>query len=416
MACGYLIDYAYSAAVMRASPRTAGDFLAAGEVFGLYWRCWDVPAIKILHMADMHLEWPFAGMGMDRTRGRLRREELKKVFAGIIDLAEQEEVQVLLIAGDLLEHQHATRGTAQFLDRQFRRIPGTRIFISPGNHDPFLPNSYYQTYPWSENVHIFGPEPERVDLPDLPVSVLGWGFPAWEVGEWRLASVPALDPQRINLAVFHGGEGAYHPFRPADLAGLAAHGVDYIALGHIHQGGVLLEQGGRVVARYSGSPEALSFGEPGEHGVFLGTVSKEESRVAFRPTGLRRYISREVPVDGAVSLEDVVARILAVDDSAARQQHCYRLTLTGTVDPGLAVDLALLREMVQGEFYHVKLLDETRPDWDLDALAEERSARGLFVQQMRAMAQAEADPAVRRRVLRALDLGLQALAGKEGGR
>lgn len=368
-------------------------------------------------MADMHLEWPFAGLGMDQAAGRLRREELKAVFEGIIDLALREEVQVLLIAGDLLEHLHATRGTAQFLDRQFRRIPRTRIFISPGNHDPFLPNSYYQTYPWAENVHIFGPEPERVDPPDLPVSVVGWGFPAWEVDQWQMGTIPPLDPGRINLAVFHGGEGSYHPFRPADLAALAARGIDYIALGHIHQGGVMLQQRGRVIARYSGSPEALSFGEPGEHGVFLGEVSKEETRLTFVPTGRRRYISREVPVDGAVSVEDVIERILAVDEPEARRQHCYRLTLTGAVDPGLKLDLAVLREKTAGAFFHVKLLDETRPDWDLEALAREKSARGLFVRRMTALAEAEPDPVKRRRLLRALDLGLTAFeAGKEGAR
>lgn len=375
-----------------------------------------MPGVKLLHMADMHLEWPFAGMGMDGAKGRLRREELKAVFTSIIDLAEREAVQVLLIAGDLLESQYAHRGTAQFLDRQFRRIPHTHIFISPGNHDPFLPNSYYQSYPWAENVHIFGAEPERVDLEDLSVSVLGWGFPAWEVPQWRLGTVPALDPRRINLAVIHGGEGAYHPFRPTDLAALAAKGVDYIALGHIHQGGVMLEQGGRVIARYAGSPEALSFGEPGEHGVYLGSVTKEETRLTFVPTGLRRYISREVPVDGAVSLEDLMDRILAVDSAAERTQHCYRLTLTGAVDPELAVDLPLLQEKAADQFYHLKLMDATRPDWDLEALAAERSARGLFVRRMQAMAQAETDPSQRRRIQRALDLGLQALAGKGGAR
>lgn len=372
-----------------------------------------MPAVKVLHMADMHLEWPFAGLGMDGAKGRLRREELKTVFAGIIDLAEREAVDVLLVAGDLVEHRHATRGTAQFLDRQFRRIPRTRVFVSPGNHDPFLPNSYYQTYPWAPNVHIFGPEPERVDLPELPVSVFGWGFPTWEVTRWQLGAIPGADPARINLAVLHGGEGAYHPFRPADLAGL---GMDYIALGHIHQQGVVLEQGGRVMARYPGSPEALSFGEPGEHGIFLGSVSKEESRLAFLPTGLRQYFTRAVPVDGAVSLEDVAASILATDEPEARRQHCYRLALTGAVDPDLSLDLAVLLEKVAGAFYHLKLLDETVPDWDLAALAQERSARGLFVQRMTAMAEAEQDPALRRRIRRALDLGLTALAGKGGAR
>ncbi|MDB4894897.1 MAG: hypothetical protein JWN15_1159 [Firmicutes bacterium] len=374
-----------------------------------------MPEVKLLHMADMHLEWPFAGMGVDGARGRLRREELKAVFAGIIDLALREQVQVLLLAGDLFEHAHATRGVIKFIDQQFRRIPGTRVFISPGNHDPLLPNSYYQSYPWAPNVHIFGPEAERVDLPDLPVSVYGWGFDAWEVRECRVAGLRAQDPSRINLVVVHGGDEAYHPFRPADLAAL---GADYIALGHIHKEGPVLEQGGRVIARYSGSPEALSFGEPGEHGVYLGSVAKDGARLAFVPTGQRRYVTAAVDVTGAESLEELAEHICRIDGLDARRQHCYRLTLTGAVAPGLRVDLPVLQAKLADEFYFVKLADQTRPDYDLPALAQERSVRGLFVQRLLALEAGAPDEAERQRVRQALALGLEAFgaAGKGGAR
>ncbi len=371
-----------------------------------------MPEVRVLHMADLHLEWPFGSTGADGRQGRLRREELKDVFSGIIDLAVERQVQVLLLAGDLYEHAHATRGTAKFLDDQFRRIPGVAVFISPGNHDPFLEGSYWQTYPWAPNVHIFGPEPERVDLPDLPVSVTGWGFGAWEVRSWQLGFLGTPPPDRINLGVLHGGDAAYHPFGPAELGAL---GLDYIALGHIHKTGTVLERSGKVIARYSGSPEALSFGEPGDHGVYVGTVSKEANRLDYVVTGRRRYITREVDLSGAVSLEEVANGILQVDSPADRAQHCYRLTLTGFVDPGLAVDTNLLTERLAGQFYLLRLTDQTEPDYDLAELARERSARGLFVQRLLSMEDAaEGDPTAQRRIRRALALGLAAFAGKGG--
>lgn len=360
----------------------------------------------MLHFADMHLEWPFAGS--DGLRARMRREELKESFAGIISLAAENHVQVLLIAGDLFELSGATPGLLQFIDRQFRRIPGVQVFISPGNHDPYLDGGPWASYSWAPNVHIFGPgRPERVDLPDLPVSVAGWGFGAWEVRESQVGTFPPFDPARINLVVMHGGEGAYHPFQPTELARL---GADYIALGHIHKPGVVLEQAGRLVARYSGSPEALSFGEPGEHGVCLGTVSKLATRMDFVPTGRRRYITQAVDVTGAVSLEDLAAAALGADAPANRQQHCYRLELTGAVDPALEVALPVLQEKLAGEFYFVRLIDRTEPDYDLEALAAERSARGLFVRKLVALAEASPDQA--RRVRRALALGLAAFEGR----
>jgi len=369
-----------------------------------------VPQVRVLHMADMHLEWPFTGLG---ARGRLRREELKTVFAGIIDLAVRESVQVLLIAGDLLEQQYATRGTARFLDQQFRRIPDTHVFISPGNHDPYLPGDLYETYGWAENIHIFGPEPERIDIAGLPVSVLGWGFPAWEVRQWQLGRVPAGDPGRINLAVIHGGEGVYHPFGAAELAALQC---DYVALGHIHRRGVVLEEVGRVLAQYPGSPEGLGFGEPGEHGVLLGNVGKDSTRMAFVPTSARRYETIAVDVSDAAATDDLVAAIRRVAPADERRQHCYRLELTGSVDPDLTVDANLLEEWLREEFYLLQVSDRTQPDYDLAALSAERSVRGAFVRRLLEQEALESGEDGRRRIRRALALGLAAFSERGGRR
>jgi len=377
------------------------------EVMGLI-------GVRVLHTADLHLESPFAWSGADRQRGKLRRAELKETFSAIIDLADKEQVQVLLIAGDLFEHQHATRATAQFLDGQFRRIPDTRIFISPGNHDPYLATSLYATYSWPAHVHIFGPRVERVDLPDLPVSIYGWGFPDWEVPGYALTGLQVDDPSRINLVVVHGGEGAYNPFRPADLARFSA---DYIALGHIHKEGIILSApGGRVLARYCGSPEPLSFGETGRHGVFVGTISKESTQVDFVPTGQRQYFTHSVDATGALSTEDVARLVTEVDSADSRRENCYRVTLTGSVDPELIIDLPVLQDRLASQFYLLKLEDATTAGFDLDRLAGERTARGLFVQHLLAMEQAETDFTAQQRIRRALSVGLQALEPKGGAR
>ncbi|HWI63143.1 MAG TPA: DNA repair exonuclease [Symbiobacteriaceae bacterium] len=366
--------------------------------------------VRILHVSDVHLDWPYTGLGGE-LKSRLRREELKASFAAIIDLALREQVQVLLVAGDLFEHKYASRGTIKFIDDQFRRLGSVPVFISPGNHDPFVAGSYYETYPWAPNVYIFGPEPERIDVPGLPVTVRGWGFPTWEVRESQLRRFPPAVPGRVNLVVVHGGDAVYHPLPAAELAAL---GADYVALGHIHKAGVVLEQAGRVIARYSGAPEALGFGDPGEHGVFVGTVSTEYTRLTWVPVGRRQYHTVDVNVTGAASVDDLAAAIRGVAPAVERLQHGYRLTLVGAVHPELRVDVALLTEMLADEFYLLKLMDGTAPDVDLEALARERGARGLFVQRLLAMEQAESDPARRRVVRRALAHGLAAFAGKGG--
>lgn len=367
-------------------------------------------AVKVLHMADMHLEWPFAGLGVDSHRGRMRREELKEVFASIVDLALREQVQLFLIAGDLFEHAHLTRSTVRFLEQQFRRLVGIRVFISPGNHDPLLPNSYYRTYPWPENVHIFGTEPGRVDLDQLGVSVYGWGFGAWEVTSWQLGGLKMADSKRLNIVLVHGGDERYHPFRPSDLTAL---GADYVALGHIHKPGVVWEEDGRLIAQYPGSPEALSFGEPGTHGVVLGTISRQVNSLRFVPTGRREFITDTVDVTGLATPEEIQQAVLAVDSEPRRMTHGYRLSLTGVIDPALTIDLPVLQERLAPHFHLLRLHDQTEPDYDLAAIARERTARGLFVQRLMAMAAAAADEQEREQIQRALACGLAAF--HEGG-
>ena len=47
-----------------------------------------------------------------------------------------------------------TLDTGNFLVEQFRRFPG-RVFIAPGNHDPYKPDALYRHIDWPTNVHIF---------------------------------------------------------------------------------------------------------------------------------------------------------------------------------------------------------------------------------------------------------------------
>ena len=48
-----------------------------------------------------------------------------------------------------------THGTGRFLAETFAAWRPLRVFIAPGNHDPFMPGSLYRTTEWPANVHIF---------------------------------------------------------------------------------------------------------------------------------------------------------------------------------------------------------------------------------------------------------------------
>lgn len=87
--------------------------------------------------------------------GDKRRLQQRKVFKKMIEYIKENKIPYLFIAGDLYEHEYIRNSTIEYINQLFEEIPDTQIYITPGNHDPFLNNSYYSKFSWAHNVHIF---------------------------------------------------------------------------------------------------------------------------------------------------------------------------------------------------------------------------------------------------------------------
>ena len=162
---------------------------------------------------------------------------MKKTFEKIIDLALEENVDFLLIAGDLYEHEYVARGTIRWLNDQFKRLGNTSVIIVPGNHDPYVKNSWYRSYRWNDNVHILTTEnPEYLDE-NLDVYFYGIGFDSFHQDSLPVQKPPQILPQRFNICLFHGTldmQFTQSPYNPVTLNYLTGLGFDYYALGHFH--------------------------------------------------------------------------------------------------------------------------------------------------------------------------------------
>ena len=111
--------------------------------------------MKFVHIADLHMDSPFAFLDSKTGLGDVRRLEQRQALKKVVQYVKENNIEYLFISGDLYEQEYIKESTIKYIDDQFRIIPDTKIFISPGNHDPYLNNSYYNTYSWSDNVHIF---------------------------------------------------------------------------------------------------------------------------------------------------------------------------------------------------------------------------------------------------------------------
>ena len=320
-------------------------------------------------------------------------------------LAREKEADLVLLSGDLLDSARIFRETGWAFAQALAAIP-CPVFLAPGNHDCLGPASPYAALEWPENVHIFtaGPgQAEPVDLPELNCTVWGWGFfgPRQAVSPLRGFRAESK-PGRFKIGVLHGDVGGTGDYGPIDRADIAASGLDYLALGHVHQYSGLQREGETFWA-YPGCPEGRGFDETGDKGVLYLEAGPGRVSARFIPMSRRRYFSLTVDVTGAA---DARQAILAALPERTQNDIC-RIQLTGE---GAIPDLAALERDLSSRFYGLRLRDSTRLPRDLWARREEDSLTGQFLRIMWARSQSDPEDPVCQMAAR---FGLAALEGGE---
>ncbi len=330
--------------------------------------------LKIIHAADLHLDSPFAGLSPEQAA--LRREEQRTLLDRLADLSNEEQADLVLLAGDLLDGQRVYRETVDVLARTLGRIRA-KVFIAPGNHDPYCAASPYALPIWPDNVHVFtSPRPEGIHLPELGCTVYGAAFTQEQRDDSPLSGFTAKG-DHLNLMVLHGNTQGrdYAPVSPGDIA---ASGLDYLALGHIHQASGLQKSGDTYWA-YPGCPEGRGFDELDDKGVLVLSAEKGNVQLRFHPLSLRRYRIIDVDLTGCLDpLEAVTAAL-----PAHTQPDLYRIRLTGQ----FAMDgqtMTALESALAPRFHSLELRDHTRMPQDLWARTGEDTLTGLFLRTMAA--------------------------------
>ena len=362
--------------------------------------------IRFLHGADFHLDSPFSALPPRQTAER--RRELRQLPERLAAWTEQHPVDLVLLAGDLLDSASVYRDTAEALRDALGRI-NAPVFIAPGNHDWYGPGSPYAAMAWPDNVQIFSrPEIEAVELPQLGAVVYGAAFTGPERGDSPLRGFRVPEDGKRHLMVLHGElDGPQPRYAPIPSADAADSGLDYLALGHIH--GRDARRLGRTLCAWPGCPEGRGFDETGDRGFYYGEMADDgRTTLEFVPFAARRYAIVTADVTGKPPLAAVEA---ALPPDTARD--LYRIILTGESENG--VDLPALQSALEERFYALALRDETRMAEDVWARAEEDSLRGLFLRELRRRLTEASTEEERRAIGQAARYGLAALDRRDLG-
>ena len=359
--------------------------------------------IKLIHGADFHLDSPFSGLSPEQAAQR--RQEQRDLLDRLIQLAQDRRADLVLLAGDLLDGRQTYRETAQALSQSLGAIP-CPVFLAPGNHDPYTAKSLYASLDWPANVHIFSSEAlQPVELPALSCVVYGCAFPTSRREDDPLRTFQAQGPAGwTRLAVLHGDVDGGESYAPIARSSIGGSGLDYLALGHIHQCSGLQREGDTFWA-YPGCPEGRGFDEAGDKGVLYVEAEPGACRAEFVPLARRRYQLLQADLTGQ---EDPLAAAQAALPPAVQGDIC-RLVFTGERGTD-SLDLERLASQLAGRCYALTLQDRTRVRQNLWARAEEDSLTGLFLRAMAARCQAEPDSDLLQQAVR---FGLAALENGE---
>lgn len=317
--------------------------------------------MKFVHIADLHLDSPFTTISDRADLGMQRRLEQRKALKKVVDFIKENEIEYLFISGDLYEQEYIRESTIKYVNELFKEIPKTKIYITPGNHDPYIKNSYYALFNWNNNVKIFTQNVEKIENDE--VDIYGFGFNNFEMRENQLENIKIENNNKINILITHGDiiDSIYNPM---NINLLKNKGFDYVALGHVHK----RDDSSNIV--YPGSLISLGFDELGKHGMIVGEIINKKLFKKFIPIDNREFIEKEINISDIYSEEELIEKINNIEEN----NNLYKINLIGYRNFPININIKLLKNNI------IKIKNNTKIK--IEIKENNYTLKGIFIKKL----------------------------------
>lgn len=328
--------------------------------------------MKFIHISDIHI-----GMSPDTTMfwSEDRSLDIKETFANVIKKCKEEEIDFLLISGDLFNHQPLTE-ELDFVNNLFKTIINIPVIIIAGSSDHIKSNSLVLNYKFSDNVYYFLDKTEySFKVNNHMVVIHGFSYYSLEDTTPIINSITPEDDSCIHILLAYGGDSSHCHF---DINKLDSKNFSYIALGSRHNYEMLIEN----KAYYSGSIEPLDSNDIGDHGIIIGEIdesTKRAHRIRFEKLAKVSYIPINIKIYGS-NTEENIAEIVMEDVMRYGLQNIFKVKIIGYRNP----DIEITRDIFDEKIRIVELIDNTIPKYDFIKLSKEhpQDMIGAFIRKM----------------------------------
>jgi DNA repair exonuclease SbcCD nuclease subunit len=330
--------------------------------------------LRLLHTADVHLGARHADLG---DRAAMQRERQFAAFTATIDLALEEKVDLVLIAGDLFDSNVQPRRSVERAAAQLKRLVEARIrtVIAPGTHDVYDRASIYRAYDLaamsgavgSDLVTVLDPEHVEVHLKPLDLIAHGRCFATKRAPTSPLLD---LDVAKDDRAAWHVGllhaalaiegrtDGDDVVITSAEIA--ASH-LDYLALGHWHS--TTRGKAGKTAYAYSGAPEPVALDQDRAGNVLLVQLDAHDGK---------KQVSVEERKVGKTHFERI-----QLDAAKVGSQPGLVSKLAEKADPDLVLDVELIGVRPDELDVHVEEVEAELAERFLKVRVRDRSVAPL---------------------------------------
>ena len=359
--------------------------------------------MKLLATSDLHLgrhaSLPFEESDADLTASA-------HTWHRIVDLAIREDVDAVLLAGDLVDQANRFYEAASTLEKGIGRLVDARIpvVMVSGNHDrEVLPEVIQRLQVEKEpstvepTVHLLGRngrwETRTITLRNGErLQVTGWSFPENDP-RYRRNPMNTYEapPQSglVSVGLLHcdvnQSDSVYAPVASVDFNDT---GLDYWVLGHIHKQIVWRESAPEVF--YPGAPHPFDAGEPEAGTVRIIDTAGSTAVVPVAPV---RYLTLryEMPdLPDSRLRGDFLDRLRETAGDPEVRSDALRLLVLTVLCRGTASNIKRFMDLQsdhQGEMISVgenlwavvrKWVEEPVVETDLEKLAENSNPAGLL--------------------------------------
>jgi DNA repair exonuclease SbcCD nuclease subunit len=266
---------------------------------------------RFIHAADIHLDSPLRGLSRyESAPADSIRNACRRAFKNLVDLAIEEKVLFVLLAGDLYDGDWKDYSTGIFLSQQVGRLGqhGILVFAVAGNHD--AANRMTKALNSPANMTILSSRKvDAIRIDDWAVVIHGRSFGTQHVDENLAAGFAVAEKGMFNIGLLHtslDGREGHAVYAPCTVDDLHSKGYQYWALGHIHKQEFVSEDPWIV---FPGCIQGRHIRETGAKGCVLVTVEDGSvSTVEKCSLDVLRWVECSVDLTDAAEMREVLDR------------------------------------------------------------------------------------------------------------